>query len=120
VAQSLLSRRIREGLRCHHLPPPAASKSSASRPGESAQQPAVLVPTGRRDAHHRGLRLFDELDSWLESELPEAMPWINSGLHARFDEHSRSLLAMARVENDFDGFLHYFENRQAMIDNMDH
>ena len=37
-----------------------------------------------------------------------------------FDEHLRSLLAMARDENDFDGFLHYFENRQAMIDNMDH
>ena len=64
--------------------------------------------------------LFDEIDSWLESELPKAMRWINSGLHARFDEHFRSLLAMAREENDFDGFLHYFENRQAMIDNMDH
>jgi hypothetical protein len=34
------------------------------------------------------------------------MWWINSGLHARFDEHFRSLLAMAREENDFDGFLH--------------
>ena len=52
--------------------------------------------------------LFDEIDSWLESELPEAMRWIPPGLHAHFDEHLRSLLAMAREENDFDGFLHYF------------
>jgi hypothetical protein len=66
-----------------------------------------------------GRSVFDEIDSWLE-ELPEAMRWINSGLQVRFDEHFRSLLATAREENDFDGFLHFFEYRQAMIDNMDY
>ncbi len=64
--------------------------------------------------------LFDESDRWLESELPEAMRWINSGLDVRFDESFRLLLAQAREENDFDGFLHFFEYRQSTIDNMDY
>ena len=64
--------------------------------------------------------LFDEIDSWMESKLPEALKWINSGLDVRFDKVFRSLFAQAREENDFDGFLEYFEYQQAMIENMDY
>ena len=64
--------------------------------------------------------LFDEIDSWLESQLPEAMRWINSGLNVRFDEDFRYLLAQAREENAFESLLDFFEYRQAMIDNMDY
>ncbi|MCA1673553.1 MAG: hypothetical protein LC799_15610, partial [Actinobacteria bacterium] len=64
--------------------------------------------------------LFDEIDAWLESQLPEGMRWINSGLDVRFDEAFRALLAQARQEGDFVGFLEFFEYRQAMIDNMDY
>lgn len=64
--------------------------------------------------------LFDEIDSWLRSKLPEAMRWIDSRLDVRFDEHFRSLLAEARNNNDFDGLLDYFEYQQMMIDNMDY
>jgi hypothetical protein len=64
--------------------------------------------------------LFGEIDTWLTTQLPEAMRWINSGLHVRFDKDFRSLLAEARKEDDFEGFLHYHEYEQAMIDNMDY
>lgn len=64
--------------------------------------------------------LFDEIDAWLESELPEGMQWINSGLNVRFDESFCALLAQARHEGDFAGFLAYFEYQQMMIDNMDY
>ena len=64
--------------------------------------------------------LFDEIDSWLATELPEAMRWIGSGLHVRFDEGFRSRLAEARKKDDFDSFLRYFEYQQDMIDNMDY
>ena len=30
------------------------------------------------------------------------------------------MLAQARQEDDFEGFLHYHEYQQAMIDNMDY
>jgi hypothetical protein len=63
--------------------------------------------------------LFDEIDSWLESELPGAMRWIDSGLNVRFDEDFRSRLAEAREEDDFDGLLRSFEYQLEMIDNMD-
>ena len=49
--------------------------------------------------------LFDDIDSWLESELPEAMKWIDSGLDVRFDEDFRSQLAQVREENNFERFL---------------
>lgn len=64
--------------------------------------------------------LFDAIDAWLTSELPEAMQWIESGLDVRFDDIFRSLLAQAREEDDFAGLLDFFEYRQAMIDNMDY
>jgi hypothetical protein len=40
--------------------------------------------------------LFDEIDAWLESELPEATTWIKLRLDVRFDEIFRPLLAQAR------------------------
>lgn len=64
--------------------------------------------------------LFDDLDSRLKNLLPEALRWINSGLDVRFDEEFRSLLAVARVEGDFDGLLDYFKYQQSMTDNMDY
>lgn len=78
-----------------------------------------FVPVSETDIT-QVFELFDEIDRWLESELPEAIRWINSGLDVRFDEEFRSLLAQAREENDFEGFLDSFEYRQAMIDNMDY
>ena len=64
--------------------------------------------------------LFDAIDAWLTSELSEAMQWIESGLNVRFDDIFRSLLAQAREEENFAGFLDFFEYRQATIDNMDY
>ena len=64
--------------------------------------------------------LFDDIDAWLVARLPEASAWINSGLDVRYDSAFRSLLAVARAEDDFSGLLHYFEHRQATIDNMDY
>ncbi|ASN39191.1 hypothetical protein CGQ24_09290 [Arthrobacter sp. 7749] len=66
------------------------------------------------------LQLFDDIDAWLEAEIPEAKEWIGSGLNVRFDENFRSLLDQSRSENNFKGLLHYFEARQEMIDNMDY
>lgn len=62
---------------------------------------------------------LDEIDSWLESELPEAMRWIDSGLNVRFDDEFRSQLAAARKAGDFDRLLEYFDYQQMMVDNMD-
>ena len=64
--------------------------------------------------------LFDEIDSWLESESREAMKWIESGLNVRFDHAFRSMFAAAREQDDFDSFLANFEYQQAVIDNMDY
>ncbi len=64
--------------------------------------------------------LFDEIDSWLATTLPEATKWIESDLDVRYDEDFRLLLAIAKEEADFDGFLEYHEQRQAQIDNMDY
>lgn len=64
--------------------------------------------------------LFDDIDAWLAARLPEATAWISSGLDVRYDSIFRSLLADARAEDDFRGLLHFFEHRQATIDNMDY
>ncbi len=48
------------------------------------------------------------------------MRWINSGLAARFDEDFRVMLALAREEDDVQGFLEYHAYQQTMIDNMDY
>jgi len=64
-------------------------------------------------------RLFDEIDSWLESERPEAMQWINSGLAVRFDEDFRSELDRARENDDFESFLRYYEYQEERAANMD-
>lgn len=64
--------------------------------------------------------LFDAIDPWLTSELSEAMQWIESGLNVRFNGIFRSLLAQAREEENFAGFLDFFEYWQTTIDNMDY
>lgn len=64
--------------------------------------------------------LFDEVDTWLESELPEAMQWIKSGLAVRYDAEFRKLFALAREEDDFGGFLRFFDHQQEIVDNMDY
>ncbi|MEV4181739.1 hypothetical protein AB0J28_09880 [Streptosporangium canum] len=63
--------------------------------------------------------LFDEVDTWLESELPEGMKWINSELDVRFDESFRVLLAQALQQDNFASFLEFCEYQQEMMDNMD-
>lgn len=77
-----------------------------------------LLPASETDITEV-FELFDEIDSWLESGLSEAMRWIDSGLNVRFDEDFRSRLAEAHKEDDFDGLLRSFEYQQEMIDNMD-
>jgi hypothetical protein len=64
--------------------------------------------------------LFDDIDNWLESELPDATRWIKSGLDVRFDEDFRSILIDAQKADDFEGFLRYFEYQQDLVDNMDY
>lgn len=78
-----------------------------------------FIPAGETDIAEV-FALFDAIVAWLESRLPDAMAWINSGLDVRYDEHFRSMLAEARKEGDFDGFLRYHEYQQAMVDNMDY
>lgn len=78
-----------------------------------------LIPASETDISDV-FTLFDELDAWFKSRLPEAMLWIESDLSVRFDEHFRSLVALARKEDDFSGLLRYFEYQQDMIDNMDY
>lgn len=64
--------------------------------------------------------LLDEIDRWLECELPDAMQWINSGLAVRFDEDFRQEAAAAIQAGRFDRFVEMHEYRQDMIDNMDY
>ncbi|WP_147262043.1 hypothetical protein [Blastococcus sp. TF02A-26] len=78
-----------------------------------------LLPASETDIAEV-FELFDELDDWLRATLSEAFQWIESDLNVRFDEQFLSLLALARQEDDFAGFLNYFEYRQATIDNMDY
>lgn len=78
-----------------------------------------FMPAGETDIAEV-FALFDDLDAWLADRLPEATAWINSGLDVRYDDDFRSVLAEARDEGDFHGFLRYHEYQQAMIDNMDY
>jgi hypothetical protein len=64
--------------------------------------------------------LFDEVDTWVQSVLPDAMRWIRSGLNVRFDEDFRIALTVARNAGQFDEFLRHAEYRQEMVDNMDY
>lgn len=65
-------------------------------------------------------QLFDDLDAWMSSELPEATQWITSGLDVRFDADFRAEVAHARARDEFDEFLDYYAHRQEMVDNMDY
>lgn len=64
--------------------------------------------------------LFDEIDRWLDEELPEALSWMRSGLHVRFDENFRSDLVEARKHpSGFERFLEASEYAQDQFENMD-
>jgi hypothetical protein len=79
-----------------------------------------FIPAASETDITQVFELFGEIDTWLTTQLPEAMQWINSGLAVRFDETFRSLQAQARQEDEFEGFLAYHEYREAVIDNMDY
>ncbi|UTT39994.1 hypothetical protein NMP99_01395 [Glutamicibacter mishrai] len=64
--------------------------------------------------------LFDELDAWMQSQLPEAIQWIRSGLDVRFDPDFRSLVEEALESDKFEELVSHFEHRQAIADNMDY
>ena len=63
--------------------------------------------------------LLDEVDSWLESVLLNAIRWINSGLHVALTRTS-VMRWRAQKTDDFDQFLRYAEHRQDIMDNMDY
>lgn len=65
-------------------------------------------------------QLFDEIDEWAKSVMPDAVRWIESGLNVRFDESFRSSLASALATGTFDDYLRRAEYHQAMVDNMDY
>jgi len=64
--------------------------------------------------------LFDELDTWLSIQIPEAMEWITSALDVRFDLAFREDLDEAIRLGRFDRFLRYHEGQQEQADNMDY
>lgn len=65
--------------------------------------------------------LFDEIDSYLDTTIPHAMEWINSGLNIRFDS-----IFMTQVADciDSEGTLETLVDRQSyledMVSNMDY
>ena len=79
-----------------------------------------FIPAASETDITQVFELFGEIDTWLTTQLPEAMQWIDSGLDVPFDESFRTVLAQARQEDDFEGLLQYHEYQQAMIDNMDY
>ena len=79
-----------------------------------------FIPAASETDITQVFELFGEIDTWLTTQLPEAMQWISSGLNVRFDESFRTVQAQAGQEDDFEGLLQYHEYRQTMIDNMDY
>lgn len=77
-----------------------------------------FLPAGETDIAEV-FALFDEIDAWLGTRLPEATVWTRSSLDARFDAEFRRLVALAREEDDFAGLVEYFEYERDMIANMD-
>jgi hypothetical protein len=63
--------------------------------------------------------LFDELDGWLRSTLPDAFAWIEAGLDVRFDRDFRVVAKAAHDAGEFTDFLEHADHRQAVVDNMD-
>lgn len=63
--------------------------------------------------------LFDELDGWLRSTLPDAFAWIEAGLDVRFDHAFRAATKAAHDAGEFAVLLEHAEHRQAVVDNMD-
>ena len=42
-----------------------------------------FIPAASETDITQVFELFDEIDTWLTTQLPEAMQWINSGLNVR-------------------------------------
>ena len=78
-----------------------------------------LIPATDTDVM-QVFELFDDVDSWMESVLPDAIRWIRSGLNVRFDEDFRMAVAAAQHAAEFEEFLRHAEYRQEMVDNMDY
>ncbi|MBY8853488.1 hypothetical protein K7G98_36755, partial [Saccharothrix sp. MB29] len=53
--------------------------------------------------------LFDEVDAWLDVQLPEAMQWVRSGLNVRFDEEFRAAFIAACDAGQFGDLLEAYE-----------
>lgn len=96
---------------------------------------AAAVPVGMSDIRHSPhfsflpadeadiadtFALFDEVDAWLDTVLPEAMEWCRSGLNVRFDEDFREQVADARLAGEFAVLLERYAYHQEVIDNMDY
>lgn len=64
--------------------------------------------------------LFDEIDAWLASNMPNAMKWIESGLDVRFDaEFMAQVKECLESEGGLEPIIDAFAYRQDMIANMD-
>ncbi|MFJ1767865.1 hypothetical protein ACIOD2_46615 [Amycolatopsis sp. NPDC088138] len=77
-----------------------------------------LLPTTETDIADV-FELFNEIDTWLKSKLPEAMQWIESDLNVRFDEAFRSEVDAARRNNRFDRLIERTDYHQSRLDNME-
>ncbi|WP_297625715.1 hypothetical protein [Nocardioides sp.] len=60
-----------------------------------------FMPAGESDIAEV-FGLFDEIDEYIKREIPEAVEWIDSGLHVRYDEDFRVELAEARRTGRFE------------------
>ncbi|HET6294439.1 MAG TPA: hypothetical protein VFG33_13735 [Kribbella sp.] len=63
--------------------------------------------------------LLDEIDTWIDAKLTDALQWIREGLAVPFSEAFREEAAAARTAGVFAEFVRYHSYRQDMIDNMD-
>jgi len=78
-----------------------------------------FIPAGESDVAEV-FDLLDQLDAWINRQLPEAIEWMRSGLAVRFDQDFRTQVREAREADDFDGLLQHAAYQQDMIDNMDY
>lgn len=83
------------------------------------ESPVFSFSPGSESTIAQIFAVFDEIDRWMAKRLPEASGWTASDLDVRYDEDFRSLLAQARAEGDFEGFLSYSEYAHDQFVNMD-
>lgn len=77
-----------------------------------------FMPVGETDISDV-FALFDEIDSFMGKELPEAVEWIDSDLHVRYDEDFRMELAQARQTGQFQHMVEAHGYRYDNFVNMD-